>query len=67
MIAVKSKSVNWLVFVTLKQSAFYEVEAELWNVIQLNFVFQSVNSITPLQNAEKEWMNRRENFVLFPP
>jgi len=56
MIALKNKSDDWLVFLTLKQSACYEVEAEPWNVIQLNFVFQSVKSTTQLQYAEAEWM-----------
>jgi hypothetical protein len=46
MIALKIKGVNWLFFVTLKQSACYEVEAEPSNPIQLNFVFQSVKSAT---------------------
>ena len=59
MIALKRKSVNWLVFVMLKQRACYEVEAGPWNVIQLNFVFQIVKSTTQLQYAEKEWMNCR--------
>lgn len=49
------------------ESAFYGVEVEPWNVIQLNFVFQSVKSTTQLQYAEKEWMNCRESAVLFPP
>jgi len=55
-IALKIKSDNWLVFVTFKLSACYEVEAKPWNLIQLNFVFQSVKSTTQLQYAEKEWM-----------
>lgn len=63
MIALKSKSVNWLVFVTLKQSTCYDLEAEPWNVIHLNFVFQIVKSATQLQYAEKEWMNCRESVV----
>ena len=59
MIALKRKSVNGLVFVTLKQRACYEVEAEPWNVIQLNIVFLIVKSTTQLQYAEKELMNCR--------
>jgi hypothetical protein len=54
MIALKRKSVNRLVFVTLKQRACYEVGAEPRNKIQLNFVFQIVKSTTQLQYAEKE-------------